>query len=116
MTRLLATGAALLFLTALGACGDDDGGDAEPQEPTESPTVKLRGVKFNPDRVTIVAGDTVTWVWDDGSVAHDIEGDGFSAELATEGEFEHTFDDPGTYEYRCTVHPPMTGEVIVVEE
>ena len=114
MTRLLATGAALLLLTALGACGDDSG-DAGPQEPTESPTVTLRGVKYVPDRVTIVAGDTVTWVWDDGSVAHDIDGDGFSTELQTEGEFEHTFDDPGTYEYRCTVHPPMTGEVIVVE-
>jgi plastocyanin len=27
--------------------------------------------------------------------------------------FERTFDQPGTYEYVCAVHPYMTGKVVV---
>ena len=46
--------------------------------------------------MTIEEGDTVTWVWDDGGLSHDISGDGFKSEVQTEGSFSHTFEDAGT--------------------
>jgi plastocyanin len=33
--------------------------------------------------------------------------------LDTDGRFTYTFTTPGTYEYFCSVHPHMTGKVIV---
>jgi plastocyanin len=82
---------------------------------SESPTVTIADMRFTPDHVTIVAGDTVTWVWDDGSTPHDVSGDGFASDVQSEGSFTHTFDDAGSYPYVCTLHSGMKGTVTVVE-
>ena len=31
----------------------------------------------------------------------------------TDDTFSHTFDSPGTYKYFCSIHPKMTGQVVV---
>ena len=108
-------------LAAFTGCGEGDGGSAA--APTTSAagdeggpsTVVLKGVKFNPDRVSIEVGETVTWQWDDGTVPHDVAGEGFKSEIQEKGTFEHTFDEAGVFEYKCTVHPTMTGTVEVTE-
>ncbi len=82
---------------------------------SENPTVHIRNMDFEADHVTIEAGDTVTWIWDDGDIDHDVSGDGFKSEIQSEGEFTYTFDDPGTFDYTCTLHPMMKGRVTVVE-
>jgi plastocyanin len=56
---------------------------------------------------------TVTWVWNDGAIAHDVKGDGFRSEVMAEGTFGHRFAQPGTYDYVCTLHPNMTGTIEV---
>jgi 3',5'-cyclic-AMP phosphodiesterase len=33
--------------------------------------------------------------------------------LDTDGQFSHQFDVPGTYKYFCSIHPKMTGEIVV---
>jgi plastocyanin len=33
--------------------------------------------------------------------------------MDTEDKFSYTFDKPGTYSYYCTIHPKMTGKVVV---
>jgi len=33
--------------------------------------------------------------------------------LDTDEKFSHTFDAPGTYKYYCSIHPKMTGQVVV---
>ena len=111
---------AAISLAALGGCGGDDGGsDAAPTttaaEAADVSTVVLKGVKFNPERVSIKTGETVTWQWDDGTVPHDVSGEGFKSEIQEEGTFEHTFDEAGVFEYKCTVHPTMTGTVEVTD-
>ena len=108
MKKLLAP---LLVVTvvALGACG---GGDDEPSADAEPGVVTVDDNKFEPKETTIAVGDTVTWRWE-GSAAHNVTGPGFESELISKGEFEHTFDEAGEVDYVCTVHPGMTGTIVV---
>ena len=113
---IAAASAALLVAAACGG-GDDGGSDGgAAAEPTESAEVVLENTQFNPEEVTIFTGGALMWEWDDGNIVHDVKGDDFKSELQKEGTFEHTFDEAGTYEYTCTVHPAMKGEVIVVDQ
>lgn len=117
---------AAIALAALGGCGESDSGsDATPTtnaapgttaaDGAGSSTVVLKGVKFSPESVSVKAGETVTWEWDDGTIPHDVSGEGFKSEVQESGTFEHTFSEAGVFEYKCTVHPTMTGSVEVTE-
>jgi len=78
---------------------------------------------FLPYEVTIAVGDTVTWANDD-TAAHTatsgspVDGPSgvFDSSLVLAGSsFSFTFNEAGTYEYFCMVHPWMAGFVIVGE-
>ena len=61
------------------------------------------------------AGTTVTWTNRD-DVPHNIvstEQKFKSPVLDTDEQFSHTFDAPGTYPYYCSLHPKMTGQIVV---
>jgi plastocyanin len=75
--------------------------------------VVVKDMKFTPRVIEVPAGTTVTWRFQDGDTPHDVKGDGFKSEIMRSGTFMHTFDTPGTYDYRCTLHSQMTGRVIV---
>ena len=121
MIRRLGLALALALGALSAGCGDDGGSTSDTTTTSAasgaaSGTVVLKGNKFLPERITVSAGDTVTWQWDDGSVAHDVNGgEAFSSEIKPTGTFEHTFEEPGTFDYKCTVHPSMTGSVEVTE-
>lgn len=86
-------------------------------------------VAFKPERLEVKAGSTVTWQQRDpgahtvtsGTVEQGGAGvtpqpdDLFdSGNLSTDESFEHTFDEPGTYQYFCSLHPAtMRGEIRV---
>lgn len=111
MRRVAAT---VVLVVAVAACGGDGDGDADgAAAPADGNTVVLRGIAFRPDEVTIAVGETVTWRWDDGNVVHDVVFDDFRSKLQSEGEYRHTFDEAGTFEYVCSVHPQMKGTVVV---
>jgi len=81
-----------------------------------STTVSIPGQSFDPGRVTIVAGDTVTWLNKDFS-EHDVRaGDGSfdSGHLQRFRAFAHRFDRVAAIPYLCTIHPFMQGQVDVV--
>jgi plastocyanin len=77
--------------------------------------VAIDNFTFTPMEMTITAGAQVTWVNKDDvphtvvSVDHKFK----SRALDTDEKFTFTFRDPGTYEYFCSVHPKMTGKIIV---
>ena len=73
----------------------------------------IQDLAYTPETLTVAAGATVTWVWRDGAIAHDVKGDGFQSKVMTEGTFRHRFDRPGSYGYLCTLHPNMTGTIEV---
>jgi amicyanin len=70
---------------------------------------------FAPATTAVPAGSTITWTNRD-DVPHNIvstEQKFKSPVLDTDQTFSHTFDAPGTYQYYCSIHPKMTGEVVV---
>lgn len=77
-------------------------------------TVEIKNNAFTPKELMIAAGDTVTWTNDD-ALLHDIdlENLGKSPEMHKGETYTKTFDQPGTYDYDCNIHPFMKGTVIV---
>ena len=68
---------------------------------------------FTPQRFTVKAGTSVTWINED-DVPHTIASSSKlfkSKALDTGDKFSFTFTTPGTYEYFCSLHPHMTGAV-----
>jgi plastocyanin len=104
---------ALAGLLALGACSTSDAATDAPAAGNGGPTVTVQDMAYTPETLTVQAGTTVTWVWNDGAIAHDVRGDGFRSKVVSEGTFGHRFDQPGTYDYVCTLHPNMTGTIEV---
>ena len=118
LPRLLVALAAVVVLLA-GACSDTewpsisiDTAGAGPI--AADPTVALGSKTFDPEKLTVRIGTTVTWRWPDGTVGHDVTGDGFKSPIQTQGTFEHRFVSSGTYTYLCTLHPGMVGRVIAI--
>jgi len=74
--------------------------------------IMVRDNVYQPDVAVVAVGTQVRWVWD-GRAAHDVVGDGFASRLILTGVFTHTFNEPGTYQYVCTLHPGMDGVVYV---
>jgi plastocyanin len=77
---------------------------------------------YSPPEVHVAAGSSIKWTNDD-NVGHTVtqgkpsEGansTGFnSGHIQPGGTFVHFFDESGTVDYFCTIHPYMIGEVIV---
>jgi plastocyanin len=106
----------VLAAVVLAGCGGDGGGnggaDAAPVAGVTE--VAAKDNQFRPPAIEVPAGTTVTWAFEDGFVPHDVTADGFSSgDPQRSGSFTHTFDQPGTYPYRCTLHDGMIGRVVV---
>ncbi|MEY2568815.1 MAG: hypothetical protein QOE35_3344 [Actinomycetota bacterium] len=117
MAKLRIVPFVLALALAAGACGSSsDGGSASNTTAAGATgtTVTLKDLKFNPDTLRVHAGDTVTWKWGE-SVLHNItaKDSSFKSDNKSDGTFTHTFDKAGTYNYECTLHSGMTGEVDV---
>ncbi len=110
----------------LAACGDDDdnnGGDDNAIEPIDEGVVAdvvIDNEAFTPGSIDVEAGSTVTWFNDDDE-AHTVTSgtagapDGFfdSGNIDANGSFSFTFDQPGLYNYFCSIHPNMAGTINV---
>jgi len=78
--------------------------------------VVVDNFSFSPTTASVPVGTTVTWTNHD-DVPHNIVSTTRqfkSPVLDTDQRFSHAFDAPGTYEYFCSIHPRMTGQVVVV--
>jgi amicyanin len=78
--------------------------------------VKIDNFSFAPPSLTVPVGTRVTWTNQD-DVPHTVvstEGKVLkSPVLDTDQKFSYTFTAAGTYLYYCSVHPKMTGKVVV---
>ena len=77
-------------------------------------SVEIANFAFSPAVITVKVGATVTWTNKDED-AHTvaITGAAVSKPLQSGDSYTHTFGQPGTYSYRCTIHPDMRGMVVV---
>lgn len=79
-------------------------------------TVKIDNFAFDAQTVTVAPGATVTWVNEDDAPHTVVADDGKSFRsrtLDTGEKFSFTFMSVGTFDYFCSVHPHMTGKVVV---
>jgi plastocyanin len=76
--------------------------------------VKVDNFTFAPQQLTVKSGTTVTWTNGDDIPHTVVSPNNFrSKALDTNDNFSFTFTTPGTYKYFCSLHPHMTGIVVV---
>jgi plastocyanin len=85
------------------------------QQKAETMEVKIDNFSFGPGTLTVPAGTTVTWTNRDDIPHTVVSTDGVfkSKVLDTDEKFSFTFSKAGTFPYFCSIHPKMTGKVIV---
>ena len=74
--------------------------------------VNMEGSQFVPGEIQISTGEEVVWVNQD-SFAHTVTGFGVDVNIGAGENYTHTFNEAGTFDYECTIHPGMTGTVVV---
>jgi plastocyanin len=77
--------------------------------------VKIDNFSFTPATLTVKAGTQITWTNAD-DIPHTVVSDSQefkSKVLDTNETFTFTPSKPGTYSYFCSIHPKMTGKVVV---
>jgi plastocyanin len=121
---------AILFLTLLlAACsgsgassapaadGGDGGGGASDGAGAAGETVSLAGFAFSPSELTISAGTTVTFTdTANHTVTEGTDGEAVDDPIVDEdggSDVQVTFDEPGTYNITCKIHPDMNMTVTV---
>ena len=85
-------------------------------EPTAAnAAVKIDNFVFGPQTLTVPVGTTVTWTNSDDIPHTSVSTEGVfkSKVLDTDEKFSYTFTKAGTYAYYCTIHPKMTGQIVV---
>jgi len=85
------------------------------QQKPETAEVKIDNFSFGPAALTVPVGTTVSWTNRDDIPHTVVSTDGVfkSKVLDTDEKFSFTFSKAGTYPYFCSIHPKMTGKVIV---
>ena len=99
---------------------------SEAPEPSDEPAaaeerVRIDGSAYDPEELTIAVGTEVTWVNADNFEHTVTEGtDGVAVEdpivdeeVAQNGTVSVTFDEPGTYQFTCRIHPSMQMTIVV---
>jgi plastocyanin len=89
----------------------------EEATPAAAPVrIRIDNFAFSPSELKIAVGTTVEWINRD-DIPHTVVSDDKatfkSKALDTDDKFSYTFTKPGTYSYFCSVHPKMTGKIIV---
>jgi plastocyanin len=94
------------------------GGEMKNADSTKQNRIEIKDFAFNPQTITVKSGDKVTWINRD-EEPHIVVSVGKkfqkSSGLDTDQEFSIIAGAPGTYEYFCSVHPKMTGTIVVVK-
>ena len=111
-----------ITIALAAACGGEDSVTNPPPPPPPPPsaiTIRTPSApppRFMPVSATLAVGGTVTWT--SGSpVAHDLVATSSNWQLnhalPPGASFQATIGEVGTYRYHCTIHPEMTGTIVV---
>jgi len=107
--------AAPVVVVALLVFAVSSRGKASNQPSAENVAVKIDNFVFGPQTIRVPVGSTVTWTNADDipHTAVSTEGVFRSKVMDTDEKFSYTFTKAGTYSYYCSVHPKMTGKIVV---
>ena len=114
--RVYLAGAAVVLVaaTVLSATLSSVSANAQ-SRPAPAQEVKIDNFSFGPATLTVAAGTTVTWTNRD-DIPHNVVSTAnmFKSKVVdTDEKFSYTFAKPGTFPYFCSIHPKMTGQVVV---
>jgi amicyanin len=90
---------------------------ADSPAPQGGTAVSISDFKFNPATLTVPVGTTVTWTNQD-EEPHTVaakDGSFHSPGMDTHATYSFTFATPGSFDYICSIHPFMTGTVVVTK-
>jgi plastocyanin len=91
---------------------------AAPAAAAGTVAVSMKNIQFVPKSVTAKVGQTVKWTNDD-AVDHNVtatSGETFkSSNFAQGATYVHKLTKAGTIQYVCTIHPGMTGTIVVTK-
>jgi plastocyanin len=109
--------AAILMLGVVGLGVGQKSSPAFAQDKAAGVEVKVDNFSFGPPSLTVAVGTTVIWTNRD-DIPHTVvstdDAKTFKSKvLDTDEKFSFTFTKAGTYPYFCSIHPKMTGKVIV---
>src|SRR4026207_530290 len=111
-TAVLLCGIAFLNLSLFAIAGEMKNEEST----TKQNKIEIKDFAFNPQTITVKSGDKITWINRD-EEPHTVVSVGKkfqrSSGLDTDQEFSIIAGAPGTYEYFCSVHPKMTGTIVV---
>lgn len=113
MKRTITSAAVLLLCVALFPIGGS-GASARPADEPAKAVVTIDNFSFG-HPITVPVGTTVVWTNKD-DVPHNVVSKDklFKSPILDTGEhFEFTFKTAGTFDYYCSIHPRMTGQVVV---
>lgn len=111
-SSILRIAAAVLVLSASVLLGSQN---QQPQNAPNQAEVAIDNFSFAPSTITVSPGTTVRWTNRD-DVPHtvvNVDKVFRSKALDTDDAFSYTFTKAGTYDYFCSLHPKMTGKVVV---
>ena len=120
LTRRNKTIALLCAISCLNLSAFALAGEMKDADSTSSKqnTIEIKDFAFNPQTITVKSGQTITWINRD-EEPHTVVSVGKqfkkSSALDTDQTFTITTGAPGTYTYFCSVHPKMTGTIVVVK-
>jgi len=81
----------------------------------EDVKVNIDNFTFEPQKLTVKVGTTVTWTNRD-DIPHTVASStkAFKSKVMdTDQSFSYTFSTPGEFAYFCSLHPHMTGTIVV---
>ncbi len=115
-TRVFVTSLATAIVAmALPLAGSLSGAASSEQSQPASAEVKIDNFNFGTVALTVAVGTTVTWTNRD-DIPHTIvstNGAFKSKVLGKDEQFSYRFAKAGTFPYVCSIHPKMTGKVVV---
>lgn len=107
--RIRRSAAGLALATTLLVCAAANAAPAR--------TVTLKDIAFSPRSLTVAKGTRVTFAFRDDTTVHNVTSTGTRrfARISSRssGSASRTFARAGTYRYECTLHPGMTGRIVV---
>jgi len=112
-TAALLCGIAFLNLSLFAFAGEMKDADGSSSRQNR---IEIKDFAFNPQTITVKSGEKITWINRDEephtivSVEKQFKK---SSALDTDQEFTVTAGAPGTYTYFCSVHPKMTGTIVI---
>jgi plastocyanin len=112
--RLCIAAILLVIAIAAGQTRNFSSASAEEKKPAET-VVKIDNFTFTPNVVTVPAGSTIRWINKD-DIPHNVVTEDKTIKskvMDTDEQFSYTFTKPGTYPYFCSIHPKMTGKIVV---